>query len=270
MAEIDVRGTRFHYQRLGQGPQRVVFLHGFIWDNLASWYFTAGMAVAREAEVLLYDLRGHGKSAQPPTGYRVEDMVEDLAAILDATGFGDRPVHLVGNSVGGLLALAFAIAYPERVASLVLVDAHIADASWATQMMASLQAGGQERDREIIRLFREWSGRYKDPRQTRLAKSAERLVADTSLLRDIACSGIVSDQDLARVSCPVLALYGEHSDLRAKGERLAAVLPDCELEILLGGSHVILLEETSGLKERILAWLALQPDRRPLVDGPGR
>lgn len=260
MADLEVRGVQFHYQRLGTGAQRVVFLHGLIWDNLSSWYFTAGMAVAQEAEVLLYDLRGHGKSGRPATGYTLDDMIADLSSILDATGFGDRPLHLVGNSVGGLLAIAFAVAHPERVASLILVDAHIADETWAAEMLATLRSNGLERDRHIVESFREWAGRHQNPWNTRLAKSAEQLVNETSLLQDIANSRIFSEHDLACITCPVLALYGEYSDIRSKGERLASILPRCEFEILTGGSHVILLEATSGLKDRILDWLKRFPN----------
>ncbi len=266
MAEVQARGVRFHYQRLGGGQERVVFLHGFVWDNMSSWYFSVAAAVSRAADCLLYDLRGHGKSERPSGGYTLDDMVADLDAVLDATGFGDRPVHLVGNSFGGLLALAYAIAHPDRVASLVLVDAHVADATWTEEMRATLQSQGQERDRKIIQAFHEWAGRHNDPRNTRLAKSAEELVHDTSLLEDLTRPHVFSDADLARIRCPVLAIYGEHSDIRAKGERLAGQLPDCTLEIVAGGSHVILWEATARLRERIGEWLAVQEAGRRAAD----
>ncbi|MGD2082476.1 MAG: alpha/beta hydrolase [Chromatiales bacterium] len=255
MAEIEARGVQFHYQRLGSGPERVVFLHGFVWDNLSSWYFSVATSVARSAEILLYDLRGHGKSERTRSGYTLEDMVADLDALLDATAFGDRPVHLVGNSFGGLLALAYAIVHPERVASIVLVDAHVADETWTDEMRATLQSQGQERDRKIIQAFHEWAGRHNDPRNTRLAKAAQELVSETDLLEELTRPAVFSDQDLARIRCPVLAIYGERSDIRHKGERLAGQLPNCELEILAGGSHVILWEATAHLRDRIIAWL---------------
>jgi pimeloyl-ACP methyl ester carboxylesterase len=267
MAEIEARGVHFHVQRLGGGQRRVVFLHGFVWDNMSSWYFSVAAALAREADILLYDLRGHGKSERPATGYTLDDMVADLDAILDATAFGDRPVHLVGNSFGGLLALAYAIAHPERVASMVLVDAHVADETWTDEMRATLESRGQERDRKIIQAFHEWAGRHNDPRNTRLAKSAEALVYDTTLLDDLTRPHVFSDPDLARIGCPVLAIYGEHSDIRAKGERLAEKLPDCKLEIVAGGSHVILWEATSHLRNRIGQWLADQETPRGAADG---
>lgn len=267
MAEIVARGLRFHYQRLGQGNERVVFIHGFIWDNLSSWYFTVASAVARDADVLLYDLRGHGKSERPRSGYSMQDMIADLDAILEGTGFGDRPLHLVGNSFGGLLALGYAIAHPERVATLVLVDAHIADSTWANEMRETLQSQGEERDRKIIQSFREWAGRHGDPRNTRLAKAAQELVQDTDLLGELVQPYIFSEQQLRQVGCPILAIYGEHSDLRHKGEWLQQQLPDCTLEMVAEGSHVILWEAAAMLRDRIISWLrehcgSVEPGRR--------
>src|SRR5579872_4065954 len=123
MPFVNVGDVRFHYQRKGDGPETIVFLHGLVMDNLSSWWYTVASAASRRFETLVYDLRGHGLSDRPTSGYTVADSLDDLVGILDALGI-TRPVHLVGNSYGGVLALAFAIAHPERTASLVLVEAH--------------------------------------------------------------------------------------------------------------------------------------------------
>ena len=84
MADVTANGLLFHYQTLGKGrgdDRLVVFLHGLVMDNLSSWYFTVANPVAVHAEVLLYDLRGHGKSERPEAGYSVSDHVDDLEAI---------------------------------------------------------------------------------------------------------------------------------------------------------------------------------------------
>src|SRR5512133_2303707 len=114
MADVTANGVRHHVQRLGAGDRTVVFVHGLVMDNLSSFYFTLANPVASFADVVLYDLRGHGMSERPARGYRVVDLVADLAALLDALGIA-HPVALVGNSFGGLVALAFAAAHPERV-----------------------------------------------------------------------------------------------------------------------------------------------------------
>src|SRR5690606_36322148 len=116
--EVEANGQRFHVQHLtggadaGPRPQ-VVMLHGLVIDNLSSWYYTLANPVALQADVHLYDLRGHGRSSMPTSGYTVADNVDDLEALLDLWGI-DGPVHLFGNSFGGVVALAFALRHPER------------------------------------------------------------------------------------------------------------------------------------------------------------
>src|SRR2546429_3679484 len=110
MADVLANGVRHHVQRLGRGERTVVFVHGLVMDNLSSFYFTLANPIAEFAEVILYDLRGHGMSERPASGYTVASLVADLAALLDQ--LDRRPVTLIGNSFGGLVALAFAAAHP--------------------------------------------------------------------------------------------------------------------------------------------------------------
>lgn len=258
MAEVIARGLRFHVQRLGRGGRPVVFLHGLVMDNLSSWYFTVANPVARDTEVILYDLRGHGGSERPVRGYGLPDMVADLAALLDALGV--RPsVRLVGNSFGGLLALAFAAAHPDRTAAAVLVDSHLGEPGWGAAMAATLALQGEERDRRIAESFRSWLGRHSERKRTRLARTAEALVHGTSLLEDLRASPPLLDADLRAIRCPVLALYGERSDLRAAGETLARRLRDCRLETFAGCTHSVLWERTDEVRARIVAWLREHP-----------
>ena len=258
MAELMVRGLRFHVQRLGEGEPVVVFLHGLVMDNLSSWYFTAANPVARlPARALLYDLRGHGRTERPADGYGVADMVADLAGALDACAV-DRRVHLVGNSFGGLLGLAFALAHPRRVASLVLVDAHLSDEGWGAEMARTLGLEGPERDRKIAESFKDWLGRHSERKRNRLARTASALVYETSLVADLQASEPFSRAALAAMDRPVLALYGEASDIRARGELLGRTLARCELRILPGCTHSVLWEATATVREAIVDWIRQQ------------
>src|SRR5437764_271578 len=102
MADVVARGVRFHVQRLGRGDRggaTVVFLHGLVMDNLSSFYFTLANPVAQVADVMLYDLRGHGRSERPAAGYTLSDMVLDLEALLETAGI-KGPIAIVGNSFG--------------------------------------------------------------------------------------------------------------------------------------------------------------------------
>ncbi|MFI5302391.1 MAG: alpha/beta fold hydrolase, partial [Polyangiales bacterium] len=202
MADAIVRGVRVHYQRIGvapdegRAPMRVVFVHGLVMDNLASWYFSVASAVAAFADVLLFDLRGHGLSERPATGYTVDDLVLDLAALLDAT-LGEGPIVLVGNSVGALIATRFALKFPGRTSGLVLVDGHLGDTDFGERMKATLSLTGVDADRAIAETFKDWLGRHSERKRNRLADHARKLVYETSLVDDLRATPAVTGDELA-------------------------------------------------------------------------
>jgi pimeloyl-ACP methyl ester carboxylesterase len=256
MAEVEANGVRLHVQRLGEpgrGPT-VVFCHGLVMDNLSSWYFTVALAAAARADVVLYDLRGHGKSERPRSGYGLHEMVADLHGLLEALEVRG-PVVLAGNSYGGLIALAYAIAHPARVAGLVLVDAHLGDVGFADEMAATLSLEGEARDRKIADSFRAWLGRHSERKRNRLAETARALVHGTTLVEDLRVTSPLAADALRGVSAPVLALYGERSDLRARASPQLRALPACRLEIIPGCTHSVLWEATAEVRRRILAFL---------------
>jgi pimeloyl-ACP methyl ester carboxylesterase len=245
VADVVANGVRHHVQRLGKGGHSVVFLHGLVMDNLSSFYFTLANPVAERADVVLYDLRGHGMSERPQRGYAVGDFVADLHALLDQLGIARA--DLVGNSFGGLLALAFASAHPDRVGKLALIDAHTGTDGWAAQMTATLGLQGEARDAKIAESFQSWLGRHSERKRNRLAQAARALVEGTSLVADLRESPPLS----LSIGAPTLALYGENSDVRAHGEALAKQLPHCTLELLPGCSHSVLWEATADVRDRV-------------------
>ncbi len=257
MPEVVVGGLRLHVQDLGDAAAPVapvLFLHGLVMDNLSSWFFTvAGKAAARR-RVILYDLRGHGRSERPAQGYELTTLVAECEGVLEALGV-DRPVAVVGNSFGGLLGLTLALTRPDRVASLALVDGLLPEPGWAEAMIRTLSLEGEAADRRIASSFASWLGRHSARKRNRLAASARALVQETRLLQDLRASPSFSDEAYERIMLPVLALYGEHSDQRPAGERLCARLPDGRLEIVPGATHSVLWEATDALTERLLQWL---------------
>jgi pimeloyl-ACP methyl ester carboxylesterase len=261
MADVTVGGVRFHVQRLDahcsgdlQPVHPVVLIHGLGMDNLSSFYFTLANPLANAgAEVILYDLRGHGLSERPPTGYRMSDSVADLAALLDALAI-DGPVHLVGNSYGGTVALGFAVAHPNRVASMVLIEAHLTVAGWAQQMEATLCRIGSDLAAGNAQV---WLERY-HRKHARMAQRADDLINGTTFLTDLLTVDPFNPSSLRTLGCPVRAVYGEQSDAVGYARQLDEYLPSCALTVLPGCGHSVLMDETAALREIVLDWFATQ------------
>ena len=122
MDKAQANGIQLHYQQSGTGPD-IVMIHG-ITGNLAIWHLEIVPALMSDYQITTYDLRGHGYSDVPPTGYTTADHANDLRHLLDTLSI--RRAHIVGHSFGADIALHFTVLFPERVDRLVLVEPAIA------------------------------------------------------------------------------------------------------------------------------------------------
>ena len=161
----------------------------------------------------------------------------------------------MGNSFGGLLALAFAAAHPERARGVVLIDGHLGEQGWTEKMAATLELEGEERDRRIATSFEHWLGRHSEKKSTRLARSAAALVYETSLLADLRGTAPLTGEDFAKIEAPVLAIYGERSDLRARGEACLAKMRNKEILVVDGCTHSVLWEALPRVRELVVDFL---------------
>ncbi len=116
---IKVNNSRLFYSLTGEG-EPVVFLHSGFTDHRI-WEYQME-AFARQYEVVSYDLKGYGQSDLPLGPF---SNPEDLKALLEALDM--KQVSLVGSSLGGGVAIDYALAYPERVKCLVLVGSGLKD-----------------------------------------------------------------------------------------------------------------------------------------------
>ena len=105
------------FRDLGGDGQPVVILHG-LFGSSQNW---AGMGrkLAADGQVFAVDLRNHGESPHAPT-HTLADCVQDLRDWADARGI--PRLRLIGHSMGGLVAMGFALRYPERTAGVASVD----------------------------------------------------------------------------------------------------------------------------------------------------
>ena len=118
MAFVAVNGIDVHYEILGSG-EPLVLVHGWGAD---STMYEEQRELSKRFTLLLYDQRGHGRTSKSPDDslYTIKQFAEDLRALLDALGW--KRVFLAGHSMGGSVALRFALDHPEYVGKLVLAS----------------------------------------------------------------------------------------------------------------------------------------------------
>jgi 3-oxoadipate enol-lactonase len=235
------------------GHPTVVFIHGLGTDSLASFYFTLAPAVsAAGIDVIAYDLRGHGRSERPATGYRLSDFVADLAGLLHALEVAG-PVHLVGNSFGGTVAFSYAAQHPERVSSVVMIESEPATEMWSCKLVRLLDSAGEHLgDADALN----WITRRHGERTSRLARAAGQRLHTTTMARDIPRGPLLSQDEIRSVGCPVLAIFGSGSDLVEQGGVMASLLARCRTVIVAGHEHSVLIEAPRSVCDLLLPWIA--------------
>ena len=116
MLKANVNGNSIAYERRGQGMP-LVLIHGYpldhtIWEQLLPM-------LEKEFDLILPDLRGFGESDAPGTNFSMADFAADVAGLMDRLNI--QKAAVVGHSMGGYVALAFAHVYPRRVLGLGLI-----------------------------------------------------------------------------------------------------------------------------------------------------
>jgi 3-oxoadipate enol-lactonase len=258
-----INGARLYYEAGGEG-QPVVFLHSGLansrmWDAQVSDF-------AWRYRVMRYDLRGFGRSSMPQGAFSHR---ADLAGLLRSLGV-ERAV-LVGSSMGGQLALDFALEYPEMVAALVLAGAGIsgkAPSEFLRQQWQAIDAAAEAGDvaQSVEMELRLWvDGPGRSPEQVDPAMRERVRQMNTENVRRALEEEQGQPQELeppalsrlGEIDAPTLVLVGEHDvpDFVESAERLARDIPGARKVILPGTAHLPSLEQPATFNRVVLEFL---------------
>jgi pimeloyl-ACP methyl ester carboxylesterase len=271
MPKLKANGLTFHVQQAGEGPD-VVLIHGVTGD-LSIWFLSKAMTeLARTHRVTAFDLRGHGYSDVPPTGYTSADHAADLFALMDQLDIAHA--KLVGHSFGAVIALHAATLAPERVNALVLSDPyfpalrHLEDLSrwghWQVFHQEAADAGVNlssehwydlgkffdqvmHLDGDRLLQFRRAVGL---PGLNRLLRLGATTAGDDSKVE----AGLTAEKILA-VRQPVLAIYGEFSPFLSTANYLVEHLPDCRSVLVPGAQHRAPEENPAAFTAALTDWI---------------
>jgi 2-succinyl-6-hydroxy-2,4-cyclohexadiene-1-carboxylate synthase len=226
----------------------LVLVHGFTgrasdWDGVVD-------DLTQHRRVLTVEHRGHGHSTNTgdASTYTFDQLVLDLAAVVDALGL--ERFDLLGHSMGGVVAMRYALAHPERLTSLVLMDTG-AGASHDEVAATFMRAGIERARAEGLLAVHEQLARFL-PEETRatVRQNFELMdpVAFCALGEELLTHPSILDQ-LAGLALPTTVLVGEHdAGLRSAADDLAAAIPGARLVVVPDAGH-------SPQVENRAAWL---------------
>jgi pyruvate dehydrogenase E2 component (dihydrolipoamide acetyltransferase) len=255
---VSVEAGTLRYLRQGDGGEPVVLLHGFGGD-LNNWLFTAP-ALAGERAVYALDLPGHGGSSKDVGSGALDVLARAVLQFLGAEGL--ERVHLIGHSLGGLVAATVALEHPERVRSLTLVaGAGLGEEINRDYVEGFVSASGRRELKPVLQLL--FADESLVTRQLvedvlkykRIDGVGEALRAIADGMADEGGQRTVIADRLGELEAPLLVVWGREDRIFpvAHAERLPR---DADLHVLDGVGHAPHMEaagEVNRILERFLA-----------------
>lgn len=273
MPQFEHDGITINYEDVGdREAPAVVLLHGFTSD-LRSWA-PLFEELTGDYRAIAIDLRGHGLSSAPedPAAYTIEALAGDVAALLDHL---DVDIcALVGSSFGGMVALQFAVTWPERLAGLVLSDTSA----------AFDHPDYDERYRQREAAIAEFAGTVDRFGPAEAGKRAARSVDDPFLAQGIrdryarmSRNGILGCARARRerpnllpvigerLTIPVLICIGEEDPVRGACDVMARELPGARYLVFKDTGHSIPIQQPGLFARELLRFFADIEDGQPIA-----
>jgi pimeloyl-ACP methyl ester carboxylesterase len=259
LRNVPVPGGQLAYTITGAG-EPVVLIHGFSLDQ-RMWQPQIA-ALAADYQVVAYDLRGFGRSSRPAGApYRHE---ADLAALLNHLEMPSA--HLIGLSLGGAVALDFALTYPGRARSLLLADAVLRGFNWSEAQGKLDGAIWETAAREGLAAAQAawlrhplFAPAFENPQAAPLLRQ---IVSEYSGWHFVNADPIEHFQPqaaarLGELALPVLSVVGERDlpDFRVISRRLAAEIRGAREVVVPGAGHMVNLEAPAQFNALALQFL---------------
>jgi 3-oxoadipate enol-lactonase len=273
MPFISLPDFKMHYEHAAAGPAAVVLVHG----NFASWRWWLPLIQDPLPGYVFYapEMRGYGDSEITPDDCSVEQFARDLNAFADALGL--ERFHLVGHSLGGAVALQYALFFPGRLESLFLVSPAPAEGmpnlttDFKTRYVMNLPPlagagdlpsfmGNAHVNRAVLsRVLSSIT-----PQLDHESPAFSVLIEDAVRVAPEAVQGVVRslqkwsvEKQLPGLDLPVLILWGNRDPV-IEGrplERMAAELPKAELVVWEGTGHAPQLEQPERFRSLLADFL---------------
>jgi 3-oxoadipate enol-lactonase len=250
MTAVDV-----HHVVTGPEDAPVVVLSNSLGSTHRMWDAQAD-ALAEHFRVVRYDTRGHGDSPVPDGPYSIDDVTDDVVALLDTLGVGQA--HVVGLSLGGMTGLRLAARNPERVDRLVVLctGAHLTPSSAWTDRAATVRANGTSAVAEAV--VQRWYTEGFLGANPAVKKASEQMVADTPAEGYAGCCEVIAAMDLRAdlpaIAAPTLAIAGEDDPATPPPHlaEIAETVQDGRLLVVPQSAHLANAEQPDTITPAII------------------
>lgn len=258
MPSVDASGTELHYLRAGEG-EPMLLIQGMSATHLA-WGRPFLDELERSFDCIVFDNRGMGLSGHAELPFTTADLAADAVGLLDALEI--ESAHVVGISMGGMIAQELALAHPERIRTLTIGASYCGGpegtlmAPEDLQLLSTAYASG---DREqVFRAMWEINlspgFRADDSRFAAFTEMGSTLPAPQPVVLQQmqACAQHKTDDRLGQISLPTLVIHGDADRLLGpnNGREIAALIP-ARLEMLEGVGHMFWWEQPQRSAELI-------------------
>jgi len=259
MAKVEVAGRQFHYERGGSG-EPLLLIQGMSGTHL-SWGEPFKGSLEAGFDVIAFDNRGIGLSAPVDGPFTIAAMAEDTAGLLEALEI--ETAHVVGISMGGMIAQELALAHPERLRSLTLGCTYCGGPGSQLMPEENLQklvAGMASGDRDkairagyevnLSPAFRADEGTYAAFHEMATSVPAAKATIE---LQAQAIFGHDTSGRLGEISAPTLIVHGTEDDVLPfpNGELIASLMPAARFETFEGVGHMFWWEQPQRSAELI-------------------
>jgi pimeloyl-ACP methyl ester carboxylesterase len=256
---VELPGTELHYERAGAG-EPLLLIQGMSANHLA-WGRPFASLLEQHFEVIAFDNRGMGLSRPVTEAFSIAEMAADTAGLLEALGI--ESAHVLGISMGGMIAQELALAHPDRLRSLTLGCTYCggegsqlmdpADFQGLVEAMASGDAQRVFRAMYELNLspgFRAEESRYADFTEMAAALPAPR---ETIGFQVQAITAHDTNARLPGVTTPTLVLHGTVDRVLGypNGPLIASLIPDARLETFEDVGHMFWWEQPERSAELV-------------------
>ena len=251
MAHATIHGHEIHYVQRGEG-EPLLLIQGMSGTHL-SWGEPFLRELERDFAVTAYDHRGIGRSGRVTDPFSIADLADDAARLLDRLELDSA--HVLGISMGGMVAQQLALRHPDRLRTLTLgctyaggEGSSLTDPAVFGRLSESWQSGDRDR---ILRAGWEInvSSRFAGDEEAFAAFRAAALELPVSMKVIMAQLHAISAHDtsahLRDIAAPTLVIHGDEDQMLGvdNGRAIASRIPDAKLEVLEGVGHLFWVEE---------------------------